>query len=381
MPSLRVALVASAYNHIRDGVALTLNRLVEYLERNGVEVLVFTPGTDKPAFVHQGTIVPVRSVPLPMRPEYRLALGLTRASQQRMREFAPDLVHVTTPDYLGYRAMKFGQTLKVPVVASFHARFDTYAGYYGFQALSGAVDSYLRSFYGQCRELYVPSESMAEVLAAKRFTTPIRIWARGVDSNHFNPDKRSKEWRAKHGIKADEFVVAFVSRLVREKQLDTLAKIFHALEHRGVPHRSLIVGEGPDGKALKRQLPRGIFTEKLHGEELAHAYACADVFLFPSDSETFGNVTLEAMASGLPTICADATGSRSLVADGVTGFLAKTGDVEGFADRIANLAGDPDLRRRMAAAARARSLAFNWDEVMGRLLGYYREVAGRSPSA
>ena len=379
---LRVALVASSYNYIKDGVALTLNRLVAYLEEQGVEVLVFAPVAKVPAFAHHGTLVPVPSVALPPRPEYRVAFGLPLKAIERLRAFRPDLIHIAlAPDFLGYSALRIARRLKIPVVASCHTRFETYLKHYWYAAgLGGPLRYYLRRSYGACREVYVPSQSMVNALLAEGFRNNFRLWPRGVDTSRFNPGKRSGLWRAKHGIGEDELVVVFVSRLVREKQLDTLAAALRLMEAGGIAHRSMIVGDGPERAALARRLPGAVFTGFLEGEELAQAYASSDVFLFPSETETFGNVTLEAMASGLPCVCADATGSRSLVVQGRTGYLAKPGCAQEFADRIATLARDPELRRQMGAAARERSLEFSWDETMARILGYYKSLLAETPA-
>ena len=171
-------------------------------------------------------------------------------------------------------------------------------------------------------------------------------------------------------------MILHVSRLVREKRLDTLTA---ALNKIAVPHRVVIVGDGPDRGFARAALPHAVFTGFLDKEELAAAYASSDIFVFPSDSESFGNVTLEAMASGLPCVCADATGSRSLVVPGETGFLAPADDADGFARHITALAQDAALRQRMGQAARARSLTFSWDETLARMLGYYRALLAGTP--
>ena len=370
---LRVALVASSYNYIKDGVALTLNRLVAYLSRQGVEVLVFAPVGKVPAFAHEGTVVPVPSVQLPQRPEYRLALGLGRHATERLRAFRPDIIHIAlAPDFLGYGALRLARKLQIPVVASYHTRFETYLKHYWYiSPFTGILRAYLRRAYGACREVYVPSQSAVDALLDDGFRNNFRLWPRGVDTVRFNPGKRSSAWRAERGIGEGELVVLFVSRLVREKQLEMLATALQLIE---APHRSVIVGDGPERGTLERRLPQAVFTGFLEGEELALAYASSDVFVFPSETETFGNVTLEAMASGLPCVCAYATGSRSLVVHGETGYLAGPRQAQEFAGHIDRLAGDPALRRRMGAAARERSLGFSWDESMARILGYYRSV-------
>jgi phosphatidylinositol alpha 1,6-mannosyltransferase len=375
---LRIALITSSYDYINDGVALTLNRLVGYLEKHGVDVLVFAPTTATAAFAHTGTVVSVPSIALPMRPEYRLALGMPRSVRRRLKEFAPDIIHIAVPDLLGYRALRLARQWNIPAVASYHTRYETYLKHYWYvAALTGLVKRYLRRFYAACREVYVPSLSMAETLRADGLKDNFLLWPRGIDPVRFDPTKRSADWRARHGIDASELVILHVSRLVREKRIDVIAGTARRLLALGLAHRFVIVGDGPGRAALERALPHAIFTSFLDGEDLAVAYASSDIFLFPSETESFGNVTLEAMASGLPCVCADATGSRSLVMPGVTGLLARPGCVEQFAEHIATLAGDDALRRRMGADARKRSLDFSWDETMARILGYYEALPGK----
>jgi len=374
---LRVALVTSSYNFIADGVALTLNRLVGYLESRGVEVLVFAPTADTPAFAHQGTLVSVPSLPLPGRPEYRLALGLPGRLKQQLLDFRPDLIHIAVPDLLGHAALALAGHHKIAAVASYHTRYETYLKHYWYLAgLEGPLKAILRRFYGRCREVYVPSDSTREALLADGLKDNFKPWPRGIDTERFSPARRSMQWRDCHGIGADELVVLHVSRLVREKRLDTLTAALHRL---AMPHRVVIVGDGPDRGFAERELPHAIFTGFLNGEDLTAAYASSDIFIFPSDSESFGNVTLEAMASGLPCVVADATGSRSLVVAGETGFLASADDASAFAAHVTALAQDRALRQRMSAAARDRALTFSWEETMARLLGYYRALMGAGP--
>jgi phosphatidylinositol alpha 1,6-mannosyltransferase len=371
---LRVALVTSSYNFIADGVALTLNRLVAYLENQGAQVLVFAPTAHTPAFAHNGKLVAVPSMPLPGRPEYRLAFGLGGAAKRQLLDFNPDIVHLAVPDLLGHAALALAKAHNIPAVASYHTRYETYLKHYWYLAgLERPLQAVLRGFYGQCREVYVPSDSVREALLADGHADNFRPWPRGIDTERFDPKRRSSSWRARYGIGPDELVILHVSRLVREKRLDTLSAALNQIE---VPHKVVIVGEGPDREFVQRSLPHAIFTGFLNGQDLATAYASCDIFVFPSDSESFGNVTLEAMASGLACVCANATGSRSLVIAGQTGLLAAPDDAKGFAHNITVLAQDDALRHQMGLAARARALTFSWDETMARLLGYYRALLG-----
>lgn len=373
---LRVALITSSYNYIADGVALTLNRLVGHLQREGARVLVAAPVGRIAAVDHVGELVAAPSAPIPFRSEYRMALGLTPALRRRLEAFDPTVVHVATPDLLGRQALSFARARGTPVVASYHTRYEAYLKDYGLAFLEELVGAWVRRFYAACDEVYVPSASMARHLAETGFADNVRLWPRGVDLVRFHPRQRDETWREALGVDAARPIIAFVGRLVREKRLDTLVDALGRLAAAGIPHQALIVGEGPDRAILERALPTAVFTGFLTGEALARAYASADIFLFPSDTESFGNVTLEAMASGLPAVAADATGSRCLVENRVTGFLAAPGDGAAFAAALARLATDPDLRRGMGEAARLRSQAFSWDRAMAAILDRYLVLAG-----
>lgn len=370
----RVALFTGAYNHIADGVSLTLNRLVAFLEKSNTEVRVFAPSVDNPPVDHAGTLIPVPSIPFPGRREYRIALGLSPLARQKLIEFQPTLFHIATPDLLGYRALKLAQRWNVPVVASYHTHFSSYLKYYGLGSLEPAMWRYLEKFYDQCEHVYVPSQSMAEVLRSHDITDGLRLWERGVDTSLFNPALRSLEWRRSRGVDDDDVLVSFIGRLVWEKGLRVFAEVVEGLKKRGVRHRSMIVGVGPALEELVERLPDTIFTGYLEGTSLSRAYASSDVFLFPSDTETFGNVTLEAMASGLPAVCADATGSRTLVENGETGLLVPPGDSSAFLDAVHHLVDDAPERRRMGIGALGRARQYEWNTILSRMLGFYDEI-------
>lgn len=371
----RVALFTGAYDHIRDGVSLTLNRLVTHLEGTGAAVLVLAPTTEHPALVHAGTRIPVPSVAAPGRGDYRISLGLPRAARSALRRFHPTLVHIATPDLLGLAALRLARRWGLPVVASYHTHFVSYLDYYGLARLDGTLWRYLRRFYRRCAHVYVPTPSMAGVLSEHGISENLRLWPRGVDTALFHPGRRCASWRSTMGAAESDVVVTFVSRIVPEKGLDVFADVVEELARRGIAARSVVVGDGPARAALAARLPDTRFTGTLEGEALARAYSSSDIFLFPSDTETFGSVTLEAMAAGLPVVCADAAGSRSLVEDGVTGFLAPAGRSDIFLERVARLVADAALRQRLARAARATALAYDWERTLERLVDYYRELA------
>ncbi len=380
--ALRVALFTGAYNHIADGVSLTLNRLVGYLVEQGVDVQVFAPTIPNPPVDHAGTLHPAPSISAPGRPEYRVALGVTKSVRKRLAAFDPHVVHIATPDLLGLGALRWARKRKLPIVATYHTHFSSYLRYYRAGLLEGGLWRYLRWFYGKCDGVYVPSQSMADVLNSRGIGDNLHVWARGVDPDVFNVSQRSDEWRARYGLVQDDVVVTFVGRLVLEKGLDVFADVVEGLSARGLPHRSVVVGDGPERADLQARLsPLGtVFTGHLEGNDLAHAYASSDVFVFPSETETFGNVTLEAMASGVPAVCADATGSRSLVIDGKTGFLPPARDSAAFLDAAARLVSDPDLRSRMRTASLERASQFTWNAILSQMLAHYARHAQLSPS-
>lgn len=371
---LRVALFSGNYNYTVDGPALTLNRLVKFLEQQGIEVLVFSPTVKNPPFDPCGTLISVPSVPFPTRREYRMALGLPRAARARLEAFRPTLFHLAAPDFLGYAALRLARRWHIPAVASFHTRFDSYVPYYSGPWLKKAIMMHLRHFYRQCAQVYAPSASMLDILRKENMARDLRIWSRGVDCGLFNPDKRDLAWRRSLGIGDDEVVISFVGRLVMEKGLDSFARALECLSQRGIDHRVLVVGDGPRQAWLKEHLPAAVFTGFLSGQALARAYASSDIFFNPSVTETFGNVTLEAMAAGVPALCANATGSRSLVAQGVTGFLVPPENETSYVDALAKLVRDAALRKAMGAAGRRHSRDYEWDAVMQGLLANYRDA-------
>lgn len=374
--ALRVALFSGNYNYVVDGPARALNRLVAHIERRGGKALVFAPAARRPAFKHAGEMVAVPSVALPgRRREYRLALGLPKAARARLDAFRPTIVHVAAPDLLGLSALDYARAKNIPAVASFHTRFDTYPRYYGLKALEPQVTRYLRYFYARCARVYAPSDSMAAELRRDGIGADIRLWARGVDQALFNPGRRDMGWRRAQGFGDDDVVVAFVGRLVLEKGIDAFAGAVNAAQTANPSIRALIIGDGPARAHFERALPGAVFTGHLDGEGLARGYASADIFLNPSVTETFGNVTLEAMASGLPAVAAAASGSRSLIAEGETGLLiADAASAEGYARALIALAEDGARRAQMGAAALNRARAFDWDVILDGLLADYREV-------
>ncbi len=374
---LRIALFSGNYNYVRDGANQALNRLVGYLLRQGAHVRIYSPTVEKPAFEPTGELVSVPSAPIPGRPEYRLPLALTRRIRQDLAEFAPNVVQIASPDIVAHRAVSWARRRNIAAVASVHTRFDTYLAYYHLEILEPAARALLRRLYRRCDAILAPAESTAAVLRAQRMNRDIAIWTRGVDRDQFNPDRRDMAWRGRIGLADDELAVAFLGRLVMEKGLDIFSDAIDELAGRKVKHRVVVIGEGPARQWFEERIPQAIFIGQQVGNDLARALASTDILLNPSITEAFGNVTLEAMACGLPVVAAAATGATNLVRDGKTGVLVEPGDISAFADALQHYAHDEELRRRHGEAGLDFARTMDWDRINAVVLKVYQRVIER----
>ena len=371
---LRVALTSGNYNMVRDGANGSLNRLVGYLLKEGAAVRVYAPTIPNPAFPPTGDLVSVPAIPIPTRTEYRVPIGLYPKAKRDLHRFKPNIIHISAPEFLGNAAVSFGRRNNIPTVASVHTRFDTYLRYYNMAFAEPALTAIMRNVHRRCDAIFAPSESMAQILRDERMNYNVGIWSRGVDREIFSPAKRDMEWRRMHGIADDEVVVGFVGRVVMEKGLDVFWETIEELTNRGVPHRVLVVGDGPARVWFGEMMPNAIFTGFQTGHDLGRAVASMDVLLNPSITETFGNVTLEAMASGLAVVAADATGADSLVIEGTTGHLIPPGAVQRFADALQHFIEDAGARKAAGAAGDARANRYSWDAINGALAKTYLKV-------
>lgn len=371
---LRVALFTGNYNYVRDGANQALNRLVGYLLSLGAAVRVYSPTIDEPAFPPTGDLVSIPSLPVPGRGEYRFPLMIPPSIKRDISRFAPNIIHVASPEILGHRAVSLALHRNLPVVASVHTRFETYFRYYGLAFLEPVVEALLRRFYRRCDAIFAPSESMAQLLRDQRMSYDVGIWSRGIDRTIFRPDRRSLEWRRSLGIDDDDVVIGFVGRLVMEKGLDVFADTVDQLERKQVRHKVLVVGQGPAREWFEKRLPKAVFAGFQAGEDLGRAVASMDMLFNPSVTETFGNVTLEAMAAGLPVVAARATGSESLIDDAVTGRLIQPGRTQAFADALRQFCEDGELRQKIGLAGLQSSARYGWDQVNQELVDAYIRI-------
>ncbi len=360
---LRIALFSGNYNITVDGANKALNRLVGYLLSQGAQVRVYSPTVDNPEMEPTGDLVSLPSVPIPTRSEYRLSSGINARIKRDLEAFKPNVVHVSAPDASGHRAVTWARARGLPVLASVHTRFETYLKYYHLGFAAPLMIALQRRFYRRCDALVAPSESMAHELRKERMSYDIDIWSRGVDRTVFNSQRRDLAWRRELGLADEDYVIGFLSRLVMEKGLDVFADTIDLLNRRKVPHRVLVVGDGPARDWFEARLPGAVFTGFLAGTELGRAVASMDTMFFPSETEAFGNVSLEAMACGVPVVAAAATGSQNLIDDGQSGRLIAPGAVHLFAEALRGYARDAKLRARHGQAGEQRSRDFSWDQI------------------
>lgn len=381
---LRIALYSGNYNFVRDGANQALNRLAEYLLRKGAAVRVYSPTTDTPAFEPTGDLISVPSFAFPGRGEYRFPTHISSSAKRDLAAFSPNIIQISSPDRVGHRMVSWARQNDIPVLASVHTRFETYPRYYNLAFLEPVIEAILRRLYRRCDALVAPSESMAQVLRQQRMNYDVGIWSRGVDKDMFNPSKRDLAWRQSFGIADDEPVIGFLGRLVMEKGLDVFSDTIDELKRRRIKHRVLIIGEGPAQQWFQERVDDAIFAGFQQGHDLGRAVASMDMLFNPSVTETFGNVTLEAMACGLPVVAAKATGSQSLVRDKESGRLVTPGAIRDFADVLQLYCQDEAIRKTHGAAGEKRADEFSWDQINNAVAETYirlirQRQSGQSP--
>jgi phosphatidylinositol alpha 1,6-mannosyltransferase len=370
---MRVAYFTESLYPLVDGVSRTLARLFDSLEEEGIDFRIFSPFVPPREIAWSPRVHPVRYVHFPPYPDYRVSVPRSGGARAALERFRPDLIHVASPTPMGYWAQRQAHRLGIPVVASFHTHFVSYFRYYRMGALEPLGWWLLRRFYRGCARVYAPTWSIVGELE-ERGIRGVELWSRGVDLQGFSPARRDSALRERLGVDESRPLLLLVSRLVREKDLAELVEADRELRGRGVRYRLALVGDGPMRGELEEALPQAYFAGHSGGEELAAWYASADVFVFPSTTETLGNVVLEALASGVPAVVSDEGGPQDLIADGETGYVFPAHDVATLAERLGVLLSDPALRRRLGEAARASAIGRDWTAINADLVRSYERV-------
>jgi len=384
--SLRVAVVTETYPPEVNGVAATISRVVEGLRQRGHELQLIRPRQDRADSASAAQdfsewLLP--GLPIPRYPQLRMGLPARRALIGRWREHRPDAVHIVTEGPLGWSALQAALQLRLPVVSDFRTNFHAYSRHYGVGWLRLPVMAYLRSFHNRAGCTMVPTEGLRSELAAAGFEG-LRVVARGVDTQRFDPARRSDALRASWGADTATMVALCVGRLAPEKNLGTLLDAVEAMRGADPRLRLVLVGDGPERARLMQRCPDAIFAGTRRGDDLAAHYASADVFLFPSVTETFGNVVPEAMASGLAVVAYDHAAAGQLVRQGESGLLARLDDAADFCRMAGRLAGALARARAMGLRARETARQLDWGRIIEAIEGEYAgaiAAAGTLPRA
>jgi glycosyltransferase involved in cell wall biosynthesis len=370
---VRIALFSEVYWPMVSGVGVTLLRLADALEARGHAVRVYSatyplpPGTPDRPEVHRSP-----SVPFFLYPDVQWAFPRMRDVMEDLSQFRPDVVHVATEFSLGIAGVKAARQLGVPLIASAHTNYDRYAARYGVTWALRAGWHYLRWFYGQAHRVLCPSR-IYEATVHRHGVTHTGIWSRGVDPAVFSPAFRSQGYRAGFGVDPDDLLVTYIGRIAREKNLALLLQAWERLAPERGGARLVLVGRGPlEDEIRRRGIPGVHVTGLLQGPALSAAYASADVFVFPSTTETFGNSLLEAMGSGLPSLVAASGGVLEFAEHGANALLVEPDSVSAIAAGLGRLLHDPVLRRRLADGALRTAAARDWATVYDRLLDDYQ---------
>jgi len=361
--SLRVAVVTETYPPEVNGVAMTLSRVVEGLRERGHDLQLVRPRQDKRDEAGSGDgfhEVLLRGLPIPRYPHLKMGLPSKRALVALWTWKRPDVVHIATEGPLGWSALQAATLLRLPVVSDFRTNFHAYSQHYGLAWLHKPILAYLRKFHNRTQLTMVPTDALRRELVAGGFCN-VSVVARGVDTRQFNPARRSAALRATWGAGPDTLVVLHVGRLAPEKNLGALLSAFAAMKLVHADVKLVLVGDGPARRELAAACPEAIFAGARRDDDLAAHYASADAFVFPSLSETFGNVTPEAMASGLPVVAYDYAAAARMIRHGENGLLAATDHSEAFVQCAVHLARRGAASRAMGAAARDTALLHSWD--------------------
>lgn len=378
---LRVAMVTETYPPEINGVAMTTGRMVEGLVAAGHRVDLI-----RPRQAHEGAAIAAdgveqmlaRGIPIPKYANLQLGLPAQKVLLRRWSHQRPDVVQVVTEGPLGWSALTAARKLRLPVISEFHTNFHRYTGHYGVGWLKRPIAAYLRKFHNRADLTLVPTRALCAELAGQGIPR-VDVVSRGVDTTLFDPARRSDALRRQWGLAPDDLAVLYVGRVAPEKNLALLEQAFVAVRARHPRARLVLVGDGPALPQLRARLPEAVCVGAQTGVLLAAHYASADLFVFPSLTETYGNVVAEALASGLPVVAYRDAAAHELIDHRVHGWLAEPGDEPGFVAGAVALAESPSLRASLHLAARARVDSLAWRVIVERLVGIQRQVILSAP--
>jgi len=374
---IKVAFFAETLKANYDGAVRTMYQIIRRIPREQFE-FVFICGDDVIEPLPFKTIV-LPSFTIPFNRNYKMTIPYL--AQHRLAteldEFQPDIIHIATPSPLGHAALKYAKSRQLPTISIYHTHFISYVDYYLKHAsflidpIKNSIIRNYKAFYDNCDIVYAPTNEM--ILDLKQLghqTDHFKIWQRGIDNQLFHPSKKDTKWLQTQ-VGNEKPNILFASRLVWEKNLDTLIAFYQLNEQRGKPYNILVAGDGMAKDELENTMPNAHFFGKLSHEELSIVYASADIFFFPSITETYGNVVVEAMASGLPCVIANGGGSKSFIQHGSNGFLCEPNKAIDYFEKIQQLIEHSTLYNQFVEKGLAFSNGLNWDNLVAT---YFQEL-------
>ncbi len=364
-PSLRIAVVTETWPPEVNGVAMTLAKLVQSLSHRNHDVQLIRPRqtkTDSPMNDKSLEEVLMRGMPIPRYPELKLGLPSKKTLVKTWTLRRPDVVHIATEGPLGWSALQAAKVLKLPVTSDFRTNFQSYSKHYGVGWLRKPIVAYLRKFHNATACTMVPTRELMRTLSENGFAN-LKVVSRGVDTKLFNISKRDTSLRSSWGATDNTKVLISVGRMAPEKNLDQVLKTYEALKSTGQAFKLVMVGDGPLKEQFQKRYPEIIFPGMLSQSNLAAYYASSDLFIFPSQTETFGNVTLEALASGIPVLAFDCAAARDWVQTGINGWLVAENNPEGFAAQAVTIFNSKDLLDQITKSTRQQVVHLDWDQI------------------
>lgn len=369
-------MVTETYPPEVNGVAMTLGRIVEGLVHRGHTVQLIRPRQTSES--HNPMLNGIEEVlspglPVPSYSDLRFGLPSKRRLTKLWSSQRPDIVHVVTEGPLGWSAVAAARKMQLPVTSSFHTNFQSYSPHYGLGLFKNPIDSYLRKLHNRTHTTMVPTRALMQDLQNRGYQN-LKLLSRGVASDVFSPTKRSSDLRSRWGAGDDDLVVLVVGRLAKEKNLGLVIESFRAIHAQNPAAKMVFVGDGPLRPSLQAACPCAIFVGNRQGEDLATHYASGDLFLFPSLTETYGNVVPEALASGLAVISYACAAALELITSGENGILVSVGNEQAFIDTSRCVAAQPDVLKRLKQSSVNSVLHLAWDTIFDNFVDHLTRV-------
>ncbi|KAB3535742.1 glycosyltransferase family 1 protein [Alkaliphilus pronyensis] len=368
---MKIAIFTDTYTPQINGVTKTLKKLKDYMDKNGIEYKFFVPAEGNPLETKE--TISFYSIRFLFYPECKIALPRYGEVKNALDDFKPDIIHIVTPFSVGLKGLKYARENNIPLVSSYHTNFVEYFKFYNLQILENICWSYFNWFHSFCEINFCPSMDTLNKLDRKGIGN-LKIWDRGIESDEFSPIKYNKDLRERY-VSPNVKLLLYVGRIAPEKELDVLLKAVQILSKKDIPFKLLMVGDGPLYNELKAQnIKNVIFDGYKFGSELQEIYGSSDIFVFPSSTETYGNVILEAMSSGLPVVAPFEGGIKENLKNGNNGLVFNKEDSIDMANKIEMLLKDEKLRVSLANNAREHAMSKSWNKVFQKLFKNYKSV-------